>query len=115
MYGFEKIYSVHRFLQVAHSVAFVHSTEAHALELGEAHLPQLQEIRTGGNVSHKKCFMKVGTSYLKMLIKLPFSCSMNHCYVESEGNRLETHFHNMQNTCKGLKSQGKYLSGAIGV
>lgn len=55
--------------------------------------------------------MKVGTSYLKMLIKLPFST--NHCYLESEARRLTfpQHAKHMQ----GLKSQGKYLSGAIGL
>lgn len=51
-----KIYSVHRLLQAlaAHSVAFVHSTEAHTLELGEAHLLQFQEIRMGRNVSNRR-------------------------------------------------------------
>lgn len=52
-----EIYSVHKLLQAlaAYSVAFVHSTKAHTLELGEARLPQLQEIRgTGRNVSNKR-------------------------------------------------------------
>lgn len=52
--AFIKIYSVHRLLLAAHSLALVHSTEAHTLELGEVHLPQLQEIRIGRNVSNKR-------------------------------------------------------------
>lgn len=45
--------------------------------------------------------MTVVTSYLKVFIRYPSSCSMDYCYHESKAHRLETRLHNTQKTCKG--------------
>lgn len=67
-----KIYSVHELLQAPHSVAFVQCTEAHTRELGEAHLPQLQEIRMGRNVSNKRVLYESWHILFKDAHKTPF-------------------------------------------
>lgn len=64
-----KIYSVHKLLQ---AVAFVQSTEVHTLELGEANLPQLQELRMGRNVSNKRVLYESWHILVKDAHKTPF-------------------------------------------